>query len=247
MTDEHRADCLGIAGHPVVQTPNLDAVAAAGVQFDRAYSACPVCVPARRTLLTGQSARKHGVFTDIDAPLTAPTLPGELARAGYQTHLVGKLHMWPRRVRYGFQSTDWADGPRAGINNDYQRFLLREGITAPYASDAHGVGGNAWTARPWHLDERLHFTNWCADRAVDFLDRRDPTCPFFLQLSFFHPHQPLTPPRFYYDRYMAMDLPEPYIGEWARIADGPIRGTSLDSMRVSLEPALMKQYRAAYY
>lgn len=247
MTDEHRADCLGIAGHPVVQTPNLDAVAAAGVRFTRAYSACPVCVPARRTLLTGQRARTHGVFTDIDAPLNAPTLPGELARAGYQTYLVGKLHMWPRRARYGFESADWADGPQAGIDNDYQRFLRREGVTEPYASDAHGVGGNAWTARPWHLDERLHFTNWCADRALDFLDRRDPTCPFFLQLSFFHPHQPLTPPRFYYDRYMAMDVPEPYVGEWARVFDGPARGTSLDSMRVSLEPALMKQYRAAYY
>lgn len=120
-------------------------------------------------------------------------------------------------------------------------------ISASCASDAHGIGGNAWTARPWHLDERLHFTNWCADRAIDFLERRDPTCPFFLQLSFFHPHQPLTPPPFYYDRYMAMDLPVPYVGEWARITDAPIRGTSLDSMRVGLEPALMKQYRAAYY
>lgn len=249
MADAHRADCLGVSGHPVVQTPNLDAVAAAGVRFDRAYSACPVCVPARRTLLTGQRARTHGVFDDIDAPLSGPTLPGELARAGYQTHLVGKLHLWPRRARYGFQSMDWADGPRAGIDNDYQRFLLREGVTQPRASDAHGVGGNAWTARPWHLDERLHFTNWCADRALDFLERRDPTCPFFLHLSFFHPHQPLTPPRFYYDRYMAMgeDLPEPYVGEWARVFDGPTRGTSLDSMRVSLEPALMRQYRAAYY
>jgi arylsulfatase len=247
MADQFRADCLGIAGHPVVQTPNLDAVAAAGVRFDRAYSACPVCVPARRTLLTGQRARTHGVFNDIDAPLDGPTLPGELARAGYQTHLVGKLHLWPRRVRYGFQSTDWADGPLAGIDNDYQRFLRHEGITEPGASDAHGVGGNAWTARPWHLDDRLHFTNWCADRALDFLERRDPACPFFLQLSFFHPHQPLTPPRFYYDRYMAMDLPEPYVGEWARVFDGPTRGTPLDSMRVSLTPALIKQYRAAYY
>ena len=50
MTDEQRGDCLGIDGHPVLQTPYLDELAATGVRFRRAYSACPVCVPARRTL-----------------------------------------------------------------------------------------------------------------------------------------------------------------------------------------------------
>jgi arylsulfatase A-like enzyme len=247
MTDEHRADCLGIAGHPVVQTPNLDAVAAAGVRFTRAYAPCPLCVPSRRSILTGQRARTHGVLNDVPAPLHSPTLPGELSQAGYQTHLVGKLGLWPPRARYGFQSMDWADGPKAGVNNDYQRFLQREGVTDPLASDAHGVDSGGWTARPWHLPDRLHFTNWCTDRAIEFLERRDPTCPFFLQLSYLHPHQPLTPPRFYYDRYMAMDLPEPYVGDWARIYDRPMRGQPVDSYRVSLEPQMMKQYRAAYY
>jgi len=246
-TDEQRGDCLGIAGHPAVQTPYLDAMAASGAFFSSAYSACPVCVPARRTLLTGQRPRTHGVLMNYDTPLSGPTLPGTLAHAGYQTHLVGKLHLWPRRARYGFDSTDWADSPSAGPDNDYQRFLRHEGIHQPRASEAHGMSANGWVVRPWHLDERLHFTTWCVDRAIDFLERRDPMAPFFLDLSFLHPHQPLTPPRDYYERYLATDLSEPYVGDWARVFDTPQRGLPVEAWRVRLEPRVMHQYRAAYY
>lgn len=246
-TDEQRGDCLGIAGHPAVQTPYLDAMAASGAYFSSAYAACPVCIPARRTLLTGQRPRTHGVLMNYDTTLRGPTLPGELSRAGYQSHLVGKLHLWPRRARYGFDSTDWADSPSAGGDNDYQRFLRGEGIHQPRASEAHGMSANGWAVRPWHLDERLHFTTWCVDRAIDFLERRDPTAPFFLNLSFLHPHQPLTPPRDYYDRSMAMDLPEPYVADWARVFDTPQRGLPVEAWRVCLDPRVMKHYRAAYY
>jgi arylsulfatase A-like enzyme len=247
MTDQQRGDCLGIEGHPVLQTPYLDALGAEGVRFARAYSACPVCVPARRTLMSGQRPRTHGVVMNYDTLLKGPTLPGELARAGYQTHLVGKLHLWPHRKLYGFTSADWADGPTAGVENDYQRFLRLQGVHFPNASDAHGMNGDGWAVRPWHLDERLHFTNWCVDRAIEFLERRDPTLPFFLKLSFLHPHQPLTPPACYYDRYLGMDLPEPCVGDWARVFEGPVRGLSVESWRTSLDPVVMKQFRAAYY
>lgn len=47
MADQMRGDCLGIAGHPDVKTPFLDALAAEGVRYENAYSACPTCVPAR--------------------------------------------------------------------------------------------------------------------------------------------------------------------------------------------------------
>ena len=52
--DEMRHDCMGVAGHPVVRTPHLDALAARGVRFTNAYTPYPVCVPARLSLLTGQ-------------------------------------------------------------------------------------------------------------------------------------------------------------------------------------------------
>ena len=53
MTDQHRADCLGFNGHPVVETPHLDSLAADGVNFTSAYSAVPSCIPARAVLMTG--------------------------------------------------------------------------------------------------------------------------------------------------------------------------------------------------
>jgi arylsulfatase A-like enzyme len=59
-SDQHRADCLGIAGHPCIQTPNLDRLAVEGTVFDAAYSDCPVCIPARTTLITGRQAHHNG-------------------------------------------------------------------------------------------------------------------------------------------------------------------------------------------
>ena len=248
MTDEQRGDCLGIDGHPVLQTPYLDELAATGTRFRRAYSACPVCAPARRTLMTGKRPASHGILMNAVGWLDGPTLPGELSRAGYQTHLVGKLHLFPRRRLYGFDSSVWADSPSgAPASDDYQLFLAREGVRSWNPGVAHGAHQNGWVARPWHLPEHLHFTNWCADHALDFLHRRDPTVPFFLKVSFHQPHQPCTPPQPYWDRYMGMDLPEPVIGDWARVYDGPQRGLSVTSWRTALPPELLRQYRAGYY
>ena len=210
-TDQHRADSLGIAGHPVLQTPYLDRLASTGIRFTSAYSACPICIPARRTLLSGQKASEHGVLTNVHKPLEGPTLPGELTSVGYQTHLVGKLHLYPERKSYGFQGTDWSDSPSPSARrDDYERYLNDHGIAGRDVM-AHRINQNGWVVRPWHLEEKYHFSNWCADRALEFLERRDPTRPFFLNVSFFHPHQPLMPPRTYFDRYRDTELPPPNI------------------------------------
>lgn len=248
MTDQQRWDALGLEGHPVLTTPNLDALGARGIHFTHAHSACPVCIPARRTFLTGRSAAAHGVFCNYHTHLPFPTLPGELSRAGYQTHLVGKLHMHPFRKLCGFMSADMADQPvREGSDGDYGLWLRRHFPDFPQVGQAHGCDQNGWFARPWHLDQRFHFTNWCVDRAIDFLSRRDPTTPFFLNVSFHQPHQPCCPPQYYWDRYMAMDLPEPYVGDWARVYEDPPRGLTIPSWITKLTPQAMKEFRAGYY
>lgn len=250
MTDQQRGDCLGVGGHPVLQTPYLDNVAASGIRFSNAYSACPVCTPARRTILTGRKPSSHGVLVNHNQPLPWPTLAGELRESGYQTHLIGKSHWGPSPLDVGFDSMTHAGGPRSpgpGSDNEYQQFLRDNGITSPRASDAHGCYGNGYPARPWHLEERLHFSNWVADQAIDFIDNREEDKPFFMWANFIHPHQPLTPPQFYYDKYMAMDLPEPVVGDWARVFDKPVRGLEPEPWRISVDPIVMKQIRAAYY
>ncbi|GAB4452007.1 MAG: arylsulfatase [Armatimonadaceae bacterium] len=248
MTDQQRGDCLGIENTCPVQTPYLDELAMNGIRFNRAYSACPVCVPARRTLMTGQRPRTHGLLTNGWSPLAAPTLPHVLAEQGYHTHLVGKLHFQPARALFGFHSADWADGPwqDGTVENDYFRYLRQHGIDAHEAT-AHGMSQNGYPVRPWHLDEKFHFSNWCTTRALDFLERRDPTRPFFLKVSYLHPHQPLTPPRDYFERYLREELPEPYVGDWARLSDEPMSALPVDAWRIALRPGPMRELRAAYY
>ena len=80
-----------------------------------------------------------------------------------------------------------------------------------------------------------------------FLERRDPTAPFFLKMSIHAPHAPCVPPRYYFDKYMAMDIPEPAVADWARVFEGPQRGLSVKSWRTALDQKVMKQYIAGYY
>ncbi len=248
ITDQQRGDCLGIDGHPVLQTPHLDALAAAGARFRRAYSACPLCMPARRTLMTGMSAASHGLVGNTSGvPLDHPTLAERLRDSGYQTHLVGKLHFFPVRRRYGFDSMDWSDGPYKGGGGDYTKFVEREAPPMPRVERAHGATTNSWVARPWHLEDRLHFTNWTTDRALEFLEKRDPTAPFFLKASYFHPHTPSTPPAYYFSHYMNQDLGEPHVGAHSRISEGPIPGLPVRSKRCALSYQQMKQLRAGYF
>src|SRR6059036_883012 len=85
-TDHWFASLFGVAGHPAVQTPTLDTLARSGVRFTNAYSECPVCIPARRTLMTGTSPRTHGdrVFKAHERMPALPTLAQTFRDAGYQ-------------------------------------------------------------------------------------------------------------------------------------------------------------------
>ena len=94
--DEMRADHMACVGNPVVQTPNLDRLAARGTLFRRSYCNTPICMPARVTMFTGLLPRDHGVRVNGQTLRTdLPTLPGVLAEAGYRTHAAGKLHLTP--------------------------------------------------------------------------------------------------------------------------------------------------------
>ena len=116
--DQMQGACLGIHGHPDVQTPNLDALARSGTSFRRAYCANSVCMPSRASMITGLTPRQHGVITNgTNLPGEVPTLGAALMGAGYRTHAAGKLHLqsWspacyvPEGEEPGWS---WEDGDR---------------------------------------------------------------------------------------------------------------------------------------
>ena len=253
MTDQQRGDCLGIEGHPVLQTPNLDWLARSGTYFRRGYSECPSCVPARRVLMSGQAPAVNGMvgFKGHVEWNPAHTLAGELALAGYQTEMVGKLHLYPSRKRYGFDHLRLAESTR-GENNDYADWLMEGGAVpleagVSHAGVAHGVSANGWVGRPHYLPEHKTHTFWSVTQAIDFIRKRDATVPFFLNVSFIDPHPPLTPPQFYYDRYINQDLPVPVVGDWAPEFEGPEKGLDINASILSLDEQTMRCCRAAYY
>jgi len=94
MPDQWRGTDLGVAGHPDVHTPNMDRLASDGVLLTNTSANCPVCCPARGTLLTGRYAHEHGVDVN-DAPLPDSEITiAEVAKEhGYRTGFVGKWHV----------------------------------------------------------------------------------------------------------------------------------------------------------
>lgn len=178
LADDHRYDFLGAAGHPWLETPNLDRLATEGVRFAQAFVTTSLCSPSRASFLTGQYAHRHGVVANETTDLGAdvPTFPQLLQVAGYRTAFVGKWHMarWAR-PRPGFDR--WVAFSRQG---DYQRNTLN-------------VDG-AWVLAEGYVTDVL------TDYALDFLadsDRR----PFLLCLSHKAVHQPFTPAPRHADLY----------------------------------------------
>lgn len=249
MTDQQRGDCLSIENHPVLMTPNMDSIAGNGVRFSRCYSTCPTCIASRRSLLSGQLPSTHGLVGYQEGiEWDQPTLPGVLKDAGYHTYLVGRhMHQSPERKRYGFD--------HMVVTKDYNEWLEKKvpeiynRKTGLYSGmyQTSGVMHNDWTARPWHMNELYHMTNWTVNEALKFLDNRDPSCPYFLAVSFQAPHPPLTPPSFYLERYLRVNLPEPVIGDWAEPPENNGIGDDVSSSNVYLKGEALKYCRAAYY
>ena len=248
-TDQQRGDCLGHAGHPVLETPYLDELAEGGAYFPHAYTSVPSCTPARAGIITGMDQWNHGRLTmaGADALEYPATLPGELSRAGYHTQGVGKMHHAPQRRRYGFDHMVLDESGRrdAGFISDYHQFFEahKEGA---YGYRDHSIDWNSRMARPSHLPEHLHPTHWTASEGIHFLERRDPTQPFFMWLSFARPHSPYDAPQTYYDMYINNPaIPKAAVGPWAAEFDRKI--ADVNAPRTRRSDTEIHRARAGYY
>ena len=95
-TDQQRFDALGCNGGLIARTPNIDALAATGINYNRAHPQNVVCMPSRSTMITGQHVATHGVWMNgVPLPNDAPSVATTLHDAGYKTALIGKAHFEP--------------------------------------------------------------------------------------------------------------------------------------------------------
>ncbi len=195
MTDTQNKDMIGAYGLPQMDTPALDSLAAEGVRFERAYTACPVCTPARGALFTGIHPQLNGATYNGVSPYRHIPNAGEIFRCnGYRTAYTGKWHldgdypyMGSGEPAPGFAPDWWYDGQR--YRDDIGEDL--------YAQCYAGHSLERMDTMP--DDPSCYWAHRVADRAVDFLRQVNNT-PFFLGVSFDEPHGPFCcPPSFYRD------------------------------------------------
>ena len=216
MADQYRGDCLGCDGHPVIQTPNLDRLAAEGVRFVHAYSCTPTCTPARAALLTGLGPWRNGMLGYGKVPEKYPIeMPQALRDGGYYTTGIGKMHWSPQRNTHGFHMTLLDESGRAQspeFRSDYRAWFYSQAPTLN--PDVTGIGWNDYRSAVYALPEELHPTTWTANTACNFIESYNHVEPFFLKVSFSRPHSPYDPPARWMDAYKDVPIPPAAIGNW---------------------------------
>ncbi|RME97368.1 MAG: choline-sulfatase [Alphaproteobacteria bacterium] len=207
MFDQMAPQFLGCYGHPLVKSPHIDALAENGVLFENAYTNFPLCVPSRASFMAGRYANAMEVWDNAtDFSCATPTIAHYLRAQGYTATLCGKMHFIGPDQLHGFQqrlvtdvypsnfawTPDWTEGPRnrpTGIN-------MRAVIDS----------GTCIRSLQIDYDDEVEF--FALQKIYDLV-RFSENQPFFLMVSFTHPHSPFIAKRDYWERYdhEAIDMP----------------------------------------
>lgn len=193
LADDMRADYTGYAGHPVVQTPNIDQLAAGGTVFNNAFATSAVCTPSRTSLLGGEWERRHGVNFNSDSALTneawARTYPMLLKDAGYFVGYIGKNHTPLGKNEEG------VIGYKSGVmDNSFDYWYAGHKHLGFYPKDKkqHEIFKNAKADTQVEIMEEGMENFFTPDVAFQagykFLDSRPVDKPFALLLNFNVPH-----------------------------------------------------------
>lgn len=208
LSDDQRFDQMGCAGHPIISTPNMDALAKTGTRFENAFVTTSICAASRATILTGLYERTHG-YTFGTIPIRKKhsdvSYPVLLRKAGYQTGFIGKFGV---SVQKGAQQQMF----------NYFKPLNRN----PYFKKQKD-------------GTKRHITQMCGDFALEFIQQQKKTQPFCLSISFNAPHAEDSDKKDHYpypevvkDLYKDVDVPAP------RLNDPKIYESQPDLLKKSL-------------
>lgn len=268
MVDQMRADCLSCAGHPVVRTPNLDALAAQGVRFRNTFVQSAICGPSRMCIYTGRYPHAtRAPWNEVPLPAEERTVGHYFLEAGYRAALCGKSHYVAdpfalppadpgrERIEYrtlaGLEAWELKDGAKG---EGWLAYLRKKGypeevIRSPYqVVMPENPGGTDPSAFPIAIRAEDHDTAYLTDRAMQFMEEAEDQL-WMLHLSYFRPHHPLAAPAPYHALYDPAHMPAPNRCSSELADPHPLhipyrverKGTEYD------EEGVWRQRRATYY
>ncbi|NQT51726.1 sulfatase-like hydrolase/transferase, partial [bacterium] len=216
LSDQHNAKVMGHQGHPDVQTPYLDRMAAEGVRFDAAITQNPICTPSRVSWLSGQYCHNHGYYgLSGPNPRGLPTVLGHFRRHGYRTGAIGKIHCpehWVEMDSDVFHETCGCSV--GGRSTKYAQYLEERDLT--HLED-HGAlqefgrrGRQTVEGRPSKVSYRDGQEGWIVSEAQAWMAQcAAEEQPFILHVSLPKPHQCYAPAQEFWDLYdeAALTLP----------------------------------------
>ncbi len=185
FADDHATHSISAYGSQINKTPNIDKLANEGMLFRSAFATNAICGPSRAVILTGKHSHKNGFMNnewggDFDG--SQQTFPKLLQKAGYQTSLIGKWHLFSKPT--GFDHWEILPGQGRYYN---PRFKSETGT----------------------VEVTGYTTDVITDRALDWLDKRDKNKPFMLMYQHKAPHREWAPGPDHLDKYKDIEIPEP--------------------------------------
>ncbi|MEM9476923.1 MAG: sulfatase-like hydrolase/transferase [Pseudomonadota bacterium] len=202
--DQWRGDCTGYAGHPVVQTPNLDALAAGGTAFLRHYAAAAPCSPARAAMYTGLYQMNNRVVGN-GAPLDHrfDNIARAARRAGYTPTLFGYTDIAadPRvhdpadpvlRTYEGVLPGFEVEQALLGDERPWTTWLAKQGYGPEVTNDPYrrAAPGGRLPLAPAPFEAQHSQTAYLVDRTIEWIGQQPEDTPWFAHVSLIHPHPP---------------------------------------------------------
>jgi len=208
LSDQHSGRYLSrrYDSDPPVRTPTFDGLAASGTSFEQTYCPYPLCTPSRMSLLTGREAQRCGAWENWHMlPEGIPTLPESFSDAGYETCLVGKMHLGGDRQFVGFDERPYGDlTGMHGHQSDPPLSYWEE-------RDSSGLRGEPGVTG---IPESLLQERNTVEEGLSFVREHaasDAEDPWFLCASFSRPHAPFTSPSRYAERRDPDEVPDPEV------------------------------------